>query len=285
MRTLGILLLSATCLFGAERTVDPTFLHRFVPEVQARASDVTTETCRYKPIFGEGDSVTSIVKGVARFGEMIVEPNGVCRTVSYPSEEQIYFVLEGEGVLRYGEGQFPIRESDFLYLPPGAKHGLTNSSQKSCRVVVMGFNIPAGTETAPPPKLLIANADEVKKQTVAGHPPSVLYRLLMGDTASTRDRIAAGRVLTSLFIMDFEPGGTNFPHHHESEEEIYLILQGRGEIVAGGGLDGIEGRHPARAGDAYFFRLNCTVGFFSSTEPGPKARLLAVRSLFPRQGR
>jgi hypothetical protein len=109
----------------------------------------------------------------------------------------------------------------------------------------------------------------------------VLYQLLMGDTKSTRDKIAAGHVLTSLFTMEFAPGGTNFPHHHETEEEIYLVLDGRGEIVAGGGMTGVEGRHPAKAGDAYFVRLNCTVGFYRSKEPGSKARILAVRSLFP----
>lgn len=284
MRILGIFLITVTCLLAAERTVAPTFLHRFVPEAQAKASDLSTETCRYKPIFGEGDSVTGIVKGVARYGELTVEPSGACETVSYPGEEQVYFVLEGSGALQYGEERHSIRENDFMYLPPGVKHGVTNSSQEPCRLIVMGFRIPAGTPVSPPSKLLIANADEVKKQTVEGHPPTVLYRLLMGDTESTRDRIAAGRVLTSLFIMDFEPGGTNFPHHHETEEEIYLVLDGWGEIVAGGGMDGIEGRHPASAGDAYFFRLNCTVGFYSSSEPGTKSRILAVRSLFPRPG-
>ena len=121
----------------------------------------------------------------------------------------------------------------------------------------------------------------MKKQTVQGHPPTVLYQLLMGDTKSTRDRIAAGQVLTSLFIMEFAPGGTNFPHHHEREEEIYLVLEGQGEMVAGGGMTGIEGRHPSKAGDAYFFRLNCTVGFYNSSEPNSKTRILAVRSRFP----
>ena len=284
MRTLGVLLLTASCLFGAERTVDPTFLHRYVPEVQAKASDLSTETCRYKPLFGEGDSVTGIVKGVARFGELTVDANGACAAVSYPNEEQIYFVVEGAGTLKYGAEEYSIRESDFMYLPPGVEHSLANSSSTASRVIVMGFKIPAGTDVAPPPKLLVANADEVKQETVAGHPPTVLYRLLMGDTRSTRDKIAAGLVLTSLFIMDFEPGGTNFPHHHETEEEIYLILEGQGEIVAGGGMDGVEGRTPAKAGDTYFFRLNCTVGFYSSPEPGAKARILAVRSLFPRPG-
>ena len=81
---------------------------------------------------------------------------------------------------------------------------------------------------------------------MGGHPDSVLYRLLMGDTESKRDRIAAAHVLTSLFVMEFEPGGTNFPHHHETEEEIYIVLSGHGEMVADGGMDGLEGRHRRR---------------------------------------
>ncbi|HYK87878.1 MAG TPA: cupin domain-containing protein [Acidobacteriota bacterium] len=108
----------------------------------------------------------------------------------------------------------------------------------------------------------------------------------MGDIHSTRDKLAAARVLTSLFIMEFAPGGTNLPHHHEREEEIYLVLNGHGEMVAGSGTDGIEGRFPAKAGDAYFFRLNCTVGFDASNTPGEeKTHILAVRSLFPFGGR
>jgi mannose-6-phosphate isomerase-like protein (cupin superfamily) len=78
--------------------------------------------------------------------------------------------------------------------------------------------------------------------------------------------------------MDFAPGGTNFPHHHEAAEEIYLVMDGEGEMVAGGGTDGIEGRHPAKAGDAYYFRPNCTVGFYNQNKPGAKAHILAIRS-------
>jgi mannose-6-phosphate isomerase-like protein (cupin superfamily) len=281
MTKLAIALLVAASLFGAERAVEPTFLHRYVPDLAAKPADVSTDTCQYRPIFGAGDSVTSIVKGVARYGEMLVAAQGACARVTYPAEEQVYVILEGTGVLNYGIDKVPVRTNDFIYLPAGVRHGVSNPSDRPCRVLVMGFKIPAGTSVSQTPKLLRANIDEVKKQTIEGHPPSVLYQLLMGDTQGTRDKIAAGRTLTSLFIMEFASGGTNFPHHHETEEEIYLVLEGRGEIVAGGGMDGVEGRHPAQAGDAYFFRLNCTVGFYNSREPGAKARILAVRSLFP----
>ena len=283
MTRLTMAVLVATSLFGAEGAIDPTFLHRFVPDLELKTMDVSTDTCHYRPIFGAGDSVTSIVKGVARYGEITIDPRGACTAVTYPAEEQIYIILEGEGVLSYGNAEFPIRKNDFMYLPPGVEHGVANPSRVRCRLIVMGFKIPAGTPFSVPPKLLLANIDEVRKQTVGGHPPSVLYQLLLGDTKSTRDKIAAGHVVISLFIMEFAPGGTNSPHHHENEEEIYLVLEGHGEMVAGGGADGIEGRYPAKAGDAYFFRLNCTVGFYSSDEAGAKARILAVRCLFPRR--
>jgi hypothetical protein len=126
---------------------------------------------------------------------------------------------------------------------------------------------------------LHANIEDVPTNFVKGHPSSSLYRLLMGDADSKRDRIAAGRVLTSLFLMEIAPGGTNFPHHHQREEEIYLVLSGNGDMVAGGGMDGIAGKHPAKAGDAYFFRLNCTVGYYSA--PNVKSRILCVRSWYP----
>ncbi|MBC7294399.1 MAG: cupin domain-containing protein, partial [Thermoleophilia bacterium] len=170
----------------------------------------------------------------------------------------------------------------YMYLPPGISHGLANNSMAPLRVLVLTYRIPSWMPIKVPQGLQMANIQEVPLQVVGNHPPSVKYRLLMGATESKRDRIAAAHVLTSLFIMEFEPGGTNFPHHHPREEELYLLLSGEGEIVAGGGMDGIEGRHPAKAGDAYFFRLNCTVGFYASKNlQAPKARILAARSLYP----
>jgi mannose-6-phosphate isomerase-like protein (cupin superfamily) len=146
----------------------------------------------------------------------------------------------------------------------------------------MAFKIPSSIAIAtPPPQPRIVNTDQLKEETVEGHPTSVLYKLLAGPRTGTRDAIDQAYVVTSLFWMDFAPNGTNFPHHHEVAEEIYLVVDGQGEMVAGGGMDGIEGRHRAKAGDAYYFRPNCTVGFYNQNKPGAKAHILAVRSRIP----
>jgi hypothetical protein len=75
------------------------------------------------------------------------------------------------------------------------------------------------------------------------------------------------------------PGGTNFPHHHEYTEEIYLLMDGHGEKVAGGRTDGVEGLDPAKAGDACLYRQNCTVGFYDSKDG--RADILAIQSRLP----
>ena len=279
------ILVVAGALAAQERAVDPTWLRRHVPDLKNSPSDVTTATCRYKPVFGAGDADARIVRGVVRFGEMTVDPGGASAPVVYKNEEQIYFILEGTGKILYGEETHSLRKYDFLYLAPGVRRGISSTDGAPLRLLVMGFRVPGAAEPAPG-KLQIANVDEVKKQVVGNHPPSTLYQLLMGDRKSTRDRLAAAQVMTSLFIMEFDAGGTNFPHHHETEEEIYYVLDGHGEMVAGGGTNGVEGRHPSRAGDAFFFRLNCTVGFYAGNKPGePKAHILAVRSLFPFRNR
>jgi mannose-6-phosphate isomerase-like protein (cupin superfamily) len=273
MRRLAIGL-SLGCIAAAGAT-DPTFLRRSLADVPAKAG--------YRAVFGEGDAGAAHLKGISRFGEITVEVHGKRSEGSFAGEERIYFVTEGSGTLRYGADDHAIRREDFFYVAPGVDHGFANAGTAPLRVILMAFRIPRSAAVKVPPRLPLANLDEVKKQTVGNHPASTLYQLMIGDTRSTRDKLSAAHVVTSLFLMEIAPGGTNQPHHHDNEEEIYLLLEGTGEMVAGGGMDGVEGRFPAKPGDAYFFRLNTTVGFYNSNGPGARtARILAVRSLYPR---
>lgn len=275
MRTGTLALILAALAWTAERAVDPTFIKTSIQEAKPAAGDLCAEGCEYKPLFRQG----GVVRGVARYGILRLTGGQSSAIVDYPREEQVYYVMEGAGQVVYGGERHPIERGDFLYLPAGVPHGVTAPGQSAVQVVVMGFLLPKAIQPHRPEKLLKANLSEVKKQVVGGHPPSTLYQLMMGDWKSTRDRLASGHVLTSLFVMEFAPGGTNFPHHHDREEEIYLLLDGEGDMVAGSGLDGVEGRFAAQPGDAYFYRLNATVGFYNSMKG--QAHVLAIRSLYP----
>jgi len=263
---------------------DPTFLKRSLPNITPLPDDLPqgAKGASYRPMFGAGDSQAQYLKSIARYGELTVEPGGSSALVSYPAEEQIYFVVSGSGTVICDGAGVPVKPNDFLYLPPGSRHGVSGGLAEPLRLLVMGFRIPPGAAVAPSPKLMIANTDSVPLQELPSHGPTTKFKLLMGTTESKRDKLPAASQMVSLFLMDFAPGGTNIPHHHETEEEIYFVLKGSGQMVAGGGLDGNEGRHPTKQGDAWFLRLNTTVGFYSGAQPGgDHDQVLAVRSTFP----
>lgn len=281
-RLLLFLLIVARGLGAQEHPTDPTWLRRYVPDLVETKAGLSSATCHYRAIFGEGDKDNRSFQTVTRFGEVTVDARGNCQTVVYERQEEIYFVVAGTGVLSYEGQSQPFREHDFTYLAPGAKHSIENDSDKPMRVLVMGFKIPSSiTLRAPLTHATIANLADAKEETVSGHPNSVLYKLLVGLSSGRRDLIDQAYVMDSFFWMDFSPGGTNWPHHHPAAEEMYLVIDGHGDMVAGGGMDGVEGRHPAKAGDAYYFRPNCTVGFYNQNKPGAKAYVLAVRARVP----
>ncbi|HET9406386.1 MAG TPA: cupin domain-containing protein [Candidatus Sulfotelmatobacter sp.] len=278
---LMVSLLFTVGLQAQEHPTDPTWLHRYVPELAETKAALSSDTCHYRAIFGEGDKQMRPLQTVTRFGEVTIDAHGSCQPVSYDREEEIYFVTAGAGALHYGDEVVTLRTHDFTYLPPGARHSLSSDSG-AMRVIIMGFKIPASMPIhAPMPHPKVANLDQAREETVSGHPSSVLYKLLAGLTTGKRDLIDEAYVMNSFFWMDFAPGGTNWPHHHPAAEEIYLVIDGQGEMVAGSGMDGVEGRFPAKAGDAYYFRPNCTVGFYNEDKPGAKAYILAVRARVP----
>jgi len=129
---------------------------------------------------------------------------------------------------------------------------------------------------------MLANADDVELQVLGQHGPTTRFKLLMGTTRSRRDKLAAALQVSSLFLMDFAAGGTNIPHRHRREEEIYFVLRGHGDMVAGKGPNGEDIRYPTKEGDALFFSPNTLIGFYSGTKEGEEhAQIIAVRSRYP----
>jgi mannose-6-phosphate isomerase-like protein (cupin superfamily) len=260
------------------RSPRPYFLRRSLSEVEEELADISTDSAHYRPMYGEGDTGPRILRGVVRFAELTVDPGGSSSLVSYPEEEQIYFVLEGRGALLYDTLEVPLRENDFVYLPPRVRHGVSNQGKVPCRLLIMGYHIPGDMAIQPTPELLKSNLDEVPVEPTHGRGSK--FKLLLGDKGSTRDKLAAAHVVTSLFHMEFDPGVDNFPHAHDMEEEIYFVLRGKGEVATGAGPNATEGRYPVEAGDAFFFRLNATVGFYRG-EGEENPEILAVRSRYP----
>ena len=80
--------------------------------------------------------------------------------------------------------------------------------------------------------------------------------------------------------MDFSEGGINNPHQHDTMEEIYFLLNGYGDMVAGRTTEGGELLHPSRRGDVYYYFPGTRVGFYSGNIKGEtNSKILGVRTV------
>jgi mannose-6-phosphate isomerase-like protein (cupin superfamily) len=273
-----ILLTNVAVVSASVMAAEPAFLQRPGADLGECSIDLSTATARYKPVFGAGDPNAHNVKGLVRFGELTVEPGGSSKSVRHEDAEGIFFVLAGSGTLHYEQEKVPVKQNDFAYLPIGVEYGVANPSQEPLRALVMAFKIREGAQVPPTPRLMMANADEVRLQVLPSHGPTTQFKLLLGTTKSQRDKLAASQQINSLFLMDFAPGGTNIPHRHNKEEELYYVLRGHGEMVAGTDAAKKERRYPSQQGDAFYFPRNTLIGFYSGGKEGEDhAQILAVR--------
>ena len=93
------------------------------------------------PLFGAGDDSSGIIKGISRYGHLIIDPGGRSNDVKYADEEHILFILEGTGILQCGKEKVPVSKNDFMYIPAGMKYRISNPREQSLSVIVMGFKL------------------------------------------------------------------------------------------------------------------------------------------------
>jgi len=55
------------------------------------------------------------------------QPKAYVKKHSHKVQEQVYHVLEGEGLMHVGGEDRVVRKHDFIYLPPGVEHSIENT--------------------------------------------------------------------------------------------------------------------------------------------------------------
>lgn len=58
---------------------------------------------------------------------------------THPTEDEIFYVLEGELTFRCGGESFDVDAGGFVYLPKGIKHGYTIRSEGPVRLIAVTF--------------------------------------------------------------------------------------------------------------------------------------------------
>lgn len=81
-----------------------------------------------------GGALSKALVGPANSGSRRIDfrisryaPSAYVQEHRHKVQEQIYYVLEGEGVLTLGKDRHLMRPHDYVYVPPGVPHSFTNT--------------------------------------------------------------------------------------------------------------------------------------------------------------
>lgn len=104
---------------------------------------------------------------------VVVPPGNVCSPYHFQfANEEIYVILDGEGVMRHGERDYPVRAGDVISAPPepAAKQQLRNTGSVELRYLAI-CNVEQPDVLAVPEELLpaaaIAAAASAETESVA----------------------------------------------------------------------------------------------------------------------
>jgi len=79
-----------------------------------------------------------VLKAFSGIWQMTVPPGVTLESHSHENEEQIYCILDGEGIIIVGEDECRVRSGDIIYLPPKIAHSFRNDGKKPCIYIGVG---------------------------------------------------------------------------------------------------------------------------------------------------
>jgi quercetin dioxygenase-like cupin family protein len=207
------------------------------------------------------DPVVSEEGGAVQMGFRMarLDPSGVVDTHLHSFEESLY-VIEGDLVVDQPEGSFHLIAGDYGLLPVGLPHALRNLSGRAVSFVQMRAPLPRRRfdfDTFFPPPLMPADPVRIDVRDPRTRSFGHIDPENMDPTMQTQDRLALsasmrtallvysgitvkmmidsdlGADLSTMFMVQYVPGGFAGAHDHPLEE-AYLILEGEVE----GSFDG-----------------------------------------------
>jgi mannose-6-phosphate isomerase-like protein (cupin superfamily) len=67
----------------------------------------------------------------------VYQPRGYVEIHAHRIQEQVYHVLEGEGLMEIAGERTVVRKDDVIFIPPGIKHAIYNTGMTDLRFIVV----------------------------------------------------------------------------------------------------------------------------------------------------
>lgn len=207
------------------------------------------------------------------------------------AEEEIFFVLSGEGLLWQDGETHTVATGDFIvHRPKRGPHTLRGGTG-GLDVLVFGQRLDASLTALPragvawsfPRWVELGDGDSPFAREAAAGPPDCpppkperpAHVIALAEVPAIREgRVrpagnAAGSVATGLNHVALSPGDRGAPAHcHSQEEELFVVLAGRGALELWPRGAGTAEEHPFRPGDV--ISRPAGTGVAHALRPGPE---------------
>lgn len=87
------------------------------------------------------DEQSVCLKTMWKLWHTTVPPGITLEPHAHKRHEQIYFIIEGTGIVSVGGEKRRVNSGDAIYLPPDISHSFVNDSDKPCAMICVGANI------------------------------------------------------------------------------------------------------------------------------------------------
>jgi len=157
---------------------------------------------------------------------VIMNPANVSLWHQHSIMTEVYFVLDGEGILYYGDKSIRAKGGTYVMLPPKTPHKLKNIGNSNLEHLV--FAVPPFSPHDVELLDDFANETFIPETFKHDKPPitaldgALIYELIPPDE---RER------LDIALAVGFLPKGRKaIPHYHKISEEIYYVSSGVGQV-------------------------------------------------------
>ena len=155
-----------------------------------------------------------------------MDPGNVSLLHQHSNMNEIYFILEGKGILYHGDRAMQAEKGTYLLLPPNTPHKLKNTGESKLEHLVL----------AVPP--FESEDVELLEDTLQENPPLTKFRYekppmtamdgaLIYELMTPEER----KKLDVALAVGFLPQNRKaFPHYHKISEELYYVTDGFGRV-------------------------------------------------------
>ncbi len=189
----------------------------FGPSSEAEGGD----TVPFTRVFGPADFESDF-----RWIDLcIIKPGAEINVHGHQIDDEIYFILKGNGVKIVNGEERPVGPGDLVLLRAGGTHGLRNETDQEVHVLVVDLLASLNEDQS----FLLRHVDDV---------PLVIKKAHAGvgtiGVGNFFDPDELGPAWDFVEVVTLPPGSTIGTHKHRGNEEFYYLYQGQGVLIDDG---------------------------------------------------